>query len=104
MPFEKTLARLALRARISKEAPAAAPITADEATLRNGALLYREHCAVCHGLSGQPETAISKGMSPSPPQLFHAKGVTDDPAGETYWKVKNGIRMSGMPGFASSMT
>jgi mono/diheme cytochrome c family protein len=25
--------------------------------------------------------------------------VTDDPVGESFWKVKNGIRLSGMPGF-----
>ena len=26
--------------------------------------------------------------------------VSDDPAGETYWKVANGIRLSGMPAFS----
>jgi mono/diheme cytochrome c family protein len=25
--------------------------------------------------------------------------VSDDPVGETYWKVTNGIRLSGMPAF-----
>jgi len=25
--------------------------------------------------------------------------VTDDPPGETYWKVANGIRLTGMPAF-----
>jgi hypothetical protein len=39
----------------------------------------------------------SKGMYPQPPELFKGKGVTDDPAGETYWKVANGIRLTGMP-------
>ena len=38
-------------------------------------------------------------MAPHPPQLFQGGGVTDDPAGETYWKVTNGIRMTGMPAF-----
>jgi hypothetical protein len=37
-------------------------------------------------------------MFPYPPQLFK-HGVTDDPPGETYWKVANGIRLTGMPGF-----
>ncbi len=27
--------------------------------------------------------------------------MTDDPVGVTYWKVQNGIRLSGMPSFAS---
>ncbi|MHB8392814.1 MAG: c-type cytochrome, partial [Acidobacteriaceae bacterium] len=31
-------------------------------------------------------------------------GVSDDPVGETYWKVKNGIRLTGMPAFQSLLT
>jgi mono/diheme cytochrome c family protein len=30
--------------------------------------------------------------------------VTDDPAGETYWKVSNGIRLTGMPAFGKSLS
>jgi mono/diheme cytochrome c family protein len=30
--------------------------------------------------------------------------VTDDPVGESFWKVKNGIRLSGMPGFKQSLS
>jgi hypothetical protein len=30
--------------------------------------------------------------------------VSDDPVGETYWKVANGIRLTGMPGFTGSLT
>jgi mono/diheme cytochrome c family protein len=68
-----------------------------------GAALYQQHCAVCHGLPGEPKTAIAQGMFPGPPQLFHGNGVTDDPPGETYWKVANGIRLTGMPGFRSTL-
>jgi thiosulfate dehydrogenase len=31
-------------------------------------------------------------------------GVTDDPPGETYWKVANGIRLTGMPAFKDMLT
>ena len=31
-------------------------------------------------------------------------GVSDDPPGETYWKVANGIRLTGMPSFKSVLT
>lgn len=30
--------------------------------------------------------------------------VTDDPEGVTYWKVTHGIRLSGMPGFESTLS
>jgi thiosulfate dehydrogenase len=102
MPFEEKMAAMALHARIAKEAPSSAPVPADEANLLAGAQLYREHCAVCHGLNGRPETATAKGMFPKPPQFFQGHGVTDDPVGETYWKAKNGIRLTGMPAYGLS--
>jgi len=43
-------------------------------------------------------------MFPIPPQLFRGKGVSDDPASETYWKAANGIRLSGMPSFKTKLT
>jgi thiosulfate dehydrogenase len=43
-------------------------------------------------------------MFPKPPQLFRGKGVTDDPASETYWEAANGIRLSGMPSFKTKPT
>lgn len=104
LPFEARLAGMALHARIAKEMPSQSPIQPDEANLVAGARVYRANCAVCHGLPGQAETAIAKGMFPHPPQLFTGHGVTDDPAGETYWKAANGIRLTGMPGYKRSLS
>jgi thiosulfate dehydrogenase len=104
LPLERTLARIALNARIAREAPKQSPVPPTEPNLAAGADIYLGHCAVCHGTAGQPETSIAKGMFPHPPQLFHGKGVTDDPAGETYWKAANGIRLTGMPAFRGSLT
>ena len=104
MPFEKRLARLAVHVRIEKEMPQTVPIAVDEASYLAGAHLYVEHCAACHGVPGKPESAIALGEFPKPPQLFRGKGVTDDSAGETYWKTANGIRLSGMPGFDKSLS
>jgi thiosulfate dehydrogenase len=105
LPLERKLASMALHARFSRESPRQAPIPATEENLMAGAKIYQEHCGVCHGISGgQPKTAIAKGMYPPPPQLFQGIGVTDDSAGETYWKVANGIRLTGMPGFIGSLS
>ncbi len=104
IPFEKYLAKKALDARVTREMPNTVPIPADEPNLLAGARVFRDNCAVCHGLPGQPVTAIASGMFPKPPQLFRGKGVTDDPVGESYWKVVNGIRLSGMPGFQQSLS
>lgn len=104
LPFERKLAHMALRARIEREMPAQVPIYPDEVNLIAGAHVYNEHCAVCHGLPGKEQTAIAKGEFPQPPQLFKGKGVTDDEPGETYWKVANGIRLTGMPGFIQQLS
>ena len=104
MPFEKMIARMALHARLDKEMPKTVPLSADEGAYAAGAQVYKEHCAVCHGLPAQAQTAIAKGMFPKPPVLLEGKGVTDDSPGETYWKVAGGIRMTGMPGFDKSLS
>jgi mono/diheme cytochrome c family protein len=104
MPFEKKLANLALHARLQKEMPKAVPIEANEANYLAGAREYLTNSAVCHGVPGKAKTAIARGEFPIPPELFHGKGVTDDPAAETFWKVANGIRLTGMPGFNQSLS
>jgi len=98
-PFERRIASLALKARIHREAPTQPGVTATPENLMAGAILYREHCAVCHSLPGQSKTPTAQGMYPPPPQLFHGRGVTDDPPGEIYWKITNGIRLTGMPAY-----
>ena len=99
MPFEKMLANMALHAHMHKEMPKSSPIPADEAAFVAGAQIYKDDCAVCHGVPGQAQTAIAQGMFPKPPTLMEGTGVTDDPPEESYWKVAGGIRMTGMPGF-----
>ena len=103
-PFEKKIAQTALKARVSREMPAASPVDASPENLLAGARLYGKYCAFCHGAKGAPKTPAAAGMYPPPPQLFQGKGVTDDPAGETYWKVANGIRLTGMPAYSKSMS
>jgi thiosulfate dehydrogenase len=103
MPFEAMLAHKALNVRIEKEMPENVPVQPTEANLAAGAQIYRDNCAVCHSLPGQKESAIALGMYPKPPKLLEGKGVTDDPAGESYWKVANGIRLTGMPGFRDAL-
>lgn len=103
IPFERTLAHMGLNAKIDKEAPKDAPFQATKDDLLSAAHLYREHCAFCHGLPNEPKTFTAQGMYPRPPQLLKGKGVTDDPAGESYWKIANGIRMTGMPGYKKTL-
>ena len=102
-PFEARLVHFPLHARIDRELVKTPPVEASPTNLEIGAHIYRRQCAVCHGLYGLP-SSFAKGMYPQAPQLWEPHrdgvvGVSDDPPGETYWKVANGIRLSGMPAF-----
>lgn len=99
MPFERKFAKMALHSYLDKLPHPDPQVPADETNFLAGAKVYKDHCAVCHGLPGEAKTAIAEGMFPKPPQLFVGMGVTDDEPWETYWKAANGIRMTGMPGF-----
>jgi len=103
LPMEKQIVSVPLHARIDREMPAHAAMDANPANLLLGAEVYRQQCAGCHGLYGRP-SAFGAHMFPQSPQLWapHGHGVvgvSDDPPGEIYWKVKNGIRLSGMPSY-----
>jgi thiosulfate dehydrogenase len=104
MPFERKLAHMALDAHIERQHVPAPPVPADETNFLAGAVVYKQNCAVCHGLPNQPPTDYATTMYPKPPGLFHGTGVTDDPPSETYWKTANGIRLSGMPSFNNKLT
>ncbi len=105
LPFERMIAKMAIRAAVAKEAGRASPVPADETNLMAGAEVYREQCAVCHGLPNSTRTAIAKGLFPKPPQFFlEGEDVSDDPVGETFWKARNGMRLTGMPGFVDSLS
>ncbi|MEO6922585.1 MAG: cytochrome c [Bryocella sp.] len=105
-PMEAAIVHTPLDARIAREMKQP-PFPASEDALVRGASVYKQECASCHGLPGKP-VASAKYMYPSAPQLFkpHKKrngttvvGVSDDEVGESYWKVDNGIRLTGMPSF-----
>ena len=104
IPFEELLAGTAVQARIAREAPTKAAFPASEENLVAGAKIYREQCVDCHGQAGGIPSAVSKGMYPPPPQFFERKVMGNDPVGQNYWIVANGIRLTGMPGYRQSLT
>ena len=102
-PFEKAIVQLPLDSRIHRELQTA-PFGTSEDVFEAGAHVYRNQCASCHGTPGH-DVGYAKYMYPGAPQLWKKHthgdvvGVSDDEPGETYWKVANGIRLSGMPAY-----
>ena len=77
----------------------AAPPGYDEQAKVVGAVgHYAEHCAVCHGGPGVKRGAIAEGMYPQPPDLTNV--AHKYAAGELFWILQNGIKMSAMPSMA----
>ncbi len=104
--LELWMARTSLRATLRKEAPKVPdPVPLTTADLIAGVHIFANHCAICHGTSRGTASAspVAKGEYPRPPQLA-SDGVEDDPPGYSFWKIKHGIRLTGMPSFKSALT
>ncbi|HEY2179805.1 MAG TPA: cytochrome c [Caulobacteraceae bacterium] len=104
--FELWAAGTSLHATLAREAPKGAnPVAPTEANLTDGVKLYADHCVFCHGTSAGEASAtpLAKGLYPRPPQLA-TDGVEDDPEGVTFWKIKHGIRLTGMPSWSSGLS
>jgi mono/diheme cytochrome c family protein len=102
-PMEAQIVQVPLGARIAKEMQQQ-PFGTSEDVFEAGANMYRTSCASCHGTPGK-DSPYGRWMYPGAPQLWkkHAKGnvvgVSDDAPGVTFWKIRNGIRLTGMPSF-----
>ncbi|HEY2859186.1 MAG TPA: cytochrome c [Terracidiphilus sp.] len=104
LPQERLITHAPLEARIDREMVKNPPIQPNEDTFVAGAHIYADQCAVCHGYHGKP-SVVGSHEYPTAPALWekhrngNVVGVSDDEPGETYWKVANGIRLTGMPAY-----
>jgi thiosulfate dehydrogenase len=105
LPLEETIAGISLDHAMLGSGDLKVPIESTEAHLLEGVKVYKANCAFCHSLPGEKEASkAAKGMFPGPPMLFLPdQGVGDQAVGTTYWVVKNGIRLTGMPGFGDTL-
>jgi thiosulfate dehydrogenase len=109
-PFqgEEQTAKTLLFLRLHGESKKKSPIDPDAFNLQAGMQIYRSQCASCHGIYEHP-SAIGLHMYPQAPQLWKLHGdgvvgVSDDPVGETYWKIANGVRLTGMPAYKTVLS
>jgi thiosulfate dehydrogenase len=103
--LELWMARTSLDATLGRDAPTGRnPVAPTEQNLLDGVRLFAQNCAICHGSAkgDASPSPIAKGLYPKPPQLA-TEGVEDDPEGVSFWKIKHGIRLTGMPSFGYSL-
>jgi mono/diheme cytochrome c family protein len=102
--FERWAARTSLREAVQRDTRhTTVPPAPDTKELLLAVKLYGANCAVCHGAADGKPSRIAKGFYIRSPQLGE-HGVEDDPVTETYWKVKHGIRFTGMPAFGGTLS
>ena len=83
--------------RDAREAMNPVPASAD--VLMEAMEHFADHCAFCHANDGSGNTDIGKGLYPKPPDMKQAatQNLSD---GELFYIIQNGVRFTGMPGFA----
>ena len=102
--FERWAAIRSLHRAIRRESQGLTnPLPLNDDNLTKGGRVYQTNCLICHGSSDGKPSAIARGLNIVPPQLAD-DGVEDDPEGTTYWKVKHGIRFTGMPAYGGALS
>src|SRR5262249_14659947 len=89
--------RQASIARHAKDRPPAE----DASTVQAGARAFSTRgCVNCHGAPGVEWAQWSEGVRPDPPDLKEDSGERQP--NELFWVIRNGIKMTGMPSFATA--
>ncbi len=95
--YAATKAKRWLVARRARE-PLPAEPPKSTASVNTGGMIFRGECAACHGLDGRKPTDIGRWMYPRVLDLG-SPDVQQWSDAELFWIIKNGVRMTGMPGF-----
>ena len=76
------------------------PVPAADEVIGKALEHYADHCATCHANDGSGRTEIGRGLYPKAPDMRAAdtQSLTD---GELFSIIEHGIRLTGMPGWAS---
>lgn len=96
--FEIEMAMKFLDASVGRRAPQRQnPMAANIKNLSTGLHIYETHCAVCHGDSANPHSAVGLSLYPPAPQFL--EDAPDMPENQNFYIIENGVRWTGMPGW-----
>ncbi|MGH9328411.1 MAG: c-type cytochrome [Terriglobia bacterium] len=79
------------------------PVSASEEAIQAGQQTFLQDCALCHGPDGHGNTNLGRHMFPPAMDLTspHVQHWTN---GDLFWIVQNGIGLTGMPSWSSSIS
>ena len=99
--LEKTVARAARNLAIPRKARLETnPWSATPEILKESRESFLDRCTSCHGQDGSGQTKVGRNLYPKVPDLRlpRTQNLTD---GEIRYIIRNGVRLTGMPGWAS---
>jgi len=100
--IESGLAISALKASAARHAPEQKnPIAPTDTNLLDGARLYRDKCADCHGRPDNPVSDYGQSFYPRAPQFMRSHPAL--PENQNFYIIKNGVRWSAMPAWGNIM-
>lgn len=76
------------------------PDLSDKALVLEGISDFEAMCVACHGAPDKKPGPIGQGLNPPAPNL--QKSAQHHTAGELFWVIKHGIKMTGMPAWGVS--
>jgi mono/diheme cytochrome c family protein len=79
------------------------PIALSPAAVQEGREHFADHCAQCHGNDGRGQTEMGRNLYPRAPDMTLAE-TQDLSDGELFAIIRNGVRLTGMPGWAGDHT
>lgn len=100
---ETTLANMAKDVVIPIEAERLKnPLPANDEVVSGGRQIFTQSCALCHGTDGRG-TDMGRAMYP-PAMDLNAPHVQHWADAELFWIIQNGVRLTGMPSWKSSIS
>jgi len=100
--LETKLAMPALDASVDRRAPNMKnPIQPTEENVLAGMKIYQADCAGCHGDISHPHSTFGDSFYPRVPQFV--EDAPDMPESQNFYIIQHGVRLSGMPGWKTSL-
>jgi mono/diheme cytochrome c family protein len=101
--FESNLAMSAMDASIDRHAPDLKnPVQPTDENLAEGAKIYLNNCAGCHGMPSSPDSQFGRSFYPPVPQFF--KDAPDMSDNQNFYVIQHGIRWTGMPAWGRTLS
>jgi len=103
-PIERWAAKSSLRAYLHNNVPKkTSPVPLNDQSLQDGAKLYLNNCALCHGFADGKASTTAAGLYKRPP-LFAKEDWSQDDDNLIYWFINHGVRLTGMPAYNKTLS